>query len=81
MAIRIQMPEKEIAEGRRAGIPEEIIAKISQGLELSGREKKIVRSHGKVYIPAFRKVNMIVRPQLRDLPYKRGRSPKYIVTK
>jgi len=77
--IRVQMPEKEIREARQARIPEEIITKMSQGLKLSERDKKIVRDHGKVYVPAFRKNNVLtVRPQLRDLPYKRGKSPKYL---
>jgi len=76
--VGIQMPEKEIREAYQAKIPEEIIAKMSKGLELSEREKKIVRSYNKVYVPAFRKNGVLFRPQIRELPYKRGKSPKYI---
>jgi len=74
----IQMPEKEIREARQAIIPEGIIAKMSQGLELSEREKKIVRDHGKVYVPAFVKNGVVtVRPQLRNLAKKRF-MPQYL---
>jgi len=77
--IRVQMPEKEIREARQARIPEEIIAKMSQGLQLSEREKAVVRKHDKVYVPAFVKNGVVtVRPQIRDLSYKRGKSPKYL---
>lgn len=73
-----QMPEKEIREARTAMIPENIIAKMSIGSELSENEKMIVRKHGKVYVPAHKKNNVvIVRPQLRKLSHKRGNKPKH----
>jgi len=66
----IQMPEKELREARRARIPEEIIAKMMQGLEITEREKDIVNKHGKVYVRAFEKDSgrTMIKPQLRDLP-------------
>jgi len=65
-----QMSEKEIAEGRRAGIPENIMGKIVWGMQLEEKEKEIVKSRGKVYVLGHTKERgMIkVKPQLRDLP-------------
>jgi len=68
MVIRIPMEQKEIMEGRRAGIPEQVIGKMSMGHELTENEKEIVRSKGKVYVEAYRKDGTWVKPQLRDLP-------------
>lgn len=66
--IRLNMNQKEIAEGRRAGIPEHIIGRMIQGLELSELDKSVVKSHGKVYVEAHKKNGKWIKPQLRDLP-------------
>ncbi len=79
--VRAQMPEKEIIEARHARIPEEIIAKMSQGLGLSEREKSVVRKHGKVYVPAFRKAGILFRPHIRKLSNKEGKKPKYFINR
>lgn len=75
MVSRIPVPmlEKDIREGRRAGIPERIIGKLEKGLTPTKYEKEIIKKHGKVFIPRYLKrvkgrVVGGVRPQLRDLP-------------
>lgn len=66
----IPMSAKEVDEARRFGIPEQIIGKMVQGLELSEREKDIVRDHGKVYVRAFKKHEgkTVIKPQIRNIP-------------
>ena len=68
--IRLNMDKKEIAEGYRAGIPEPIMAKMIQGMELNEREKEFVRSRGKAYVLGHTKERgtIKIKPQLRDLP-------------
>ncbi len=68
--IKLRMAYKEIVEARRVQIPDNLIGKMSQGFELSDKEKEIVRSKGKVYVLAHTKESgqTLVRPQLRDLP-------------
>jgi len=70
MTIRLPMSEKEVAEARRANIPDYIIGKMSQGLELSDKEKEVVRSKGKTYVVGHTKIEgeVWIRPQLRNLP-------------
>jgi len=70
MAIRLRMDLKEVAEARRAQIPENIIGKMINGLELSDKEKDIVKSRGKVYVLAHTKERgkIKINPQLRNLP-------------
>jgi len=62
----MRMSEKEIAEARRARIPEQIISKMAQGIEPSEREKEIIKKLGKVYVEAHKKNGKWVKPQLRD---------------
>lgn len=66
----IMMSSKEIAEGRRVGIPEYLLGKMIYGMDLSEREKEVVKGRGKVYVLGHRKYNgrTVVNPQLRDLP-------------
>ncbi len=75
--VRISMPmlEKEVKEAQISGVPEPIIYKMVQGLELSDQEKKIVRSKGKVYVLSYTKERgrTTIKPQLRNLPKKKGR--------
>jgi len=68
--IRLRMDLKEVYEARRAGIPEEIIGKMINGLELTEKEKEIVNEHGKVYVLAHTKERgkVKINPQLRNLP-------------
>ena len=68
--IRLNMSNKEISEGYRAGIPEPIMAKIIQGMQLNEREKEFVRSRGKAYVLGHTKERgtIKIKPQLRDLP-------------
>lgn len=66
----IIMSQHEIAEGRRAGIPEYLLGKMIYGLDLTEREKEVVKGRGKVYVLGYRKYGgrTTVDPQLRDLP-------------
>lgn len=64
------MSNKEISEGYRAGIPEQIMAKMIQGMELNENEKEFVKSRVKVYVLGHTKYKgqTRIKPQLRDLP-------------
>ncbi len=70
MAIRIAMNQKELSEGRIAGIPEQLLGKMSMGFELTEKEKKVVKRRGKVYVLGHSKDRgqTLIKPQLRDLP-------------
>ncbi len=70
MVIRIAMNQKELYEGRIAGIPEQLLGKMAQGFELSDQEKEIVKKRGKVYVLGHSKDRgqTLIKPQLRDLP-------------
>ena len=72
--IKMRMSEKEMQEGRRAGIPDAILGKMSIGMELTDRENEIVRSRGKVYVPPHLRAGKKVRPHLRD--FLTGLTPK-----
>jgi len=67
-SVALPLSQKEINEGRRAGIPESILGKMAQGLELTDREKKWINKYDKVYVVGYVKDGIRVRPQLRDLP-------------
>jgi len=64
----IPMIEKQLREARRVGIPEPIVGVMAQGFELSQIQKDVVNRYGKVYVSAYRKDGIWVKPQLRDLP-------------
>jgi len=72
MVIRMRMSEKEVVEARIAGIPYEIIGKMSQGQDLSEKEKLVVRSKGKIYVLGHTKDRgqTRVKPQLRGMTSK-----------
>lgn len=78
MAIFIPMEQKEIVEAGRAGIPTQIVAKMSRGYKLNEKEKEIVHSKGKVYVEAHKKDGRWVKPQLRALPGFRYRKKEEI---
>jgi len=63
------MSEKEVMEGRRAGIPESILGKMIQGYEITDKEKEVIRSKGKVYVLGYTKARgqIRIKPQLRNL--------------
>lgn len=65
---RIPMSRKEVEEGYRAGIPYQIMGRISQGFEIADRDKEIVRQHGKVYVESHKRDGKWIKPQLRNLP-------------
>ena len=71
---RIPMDVKEINEGRRVRIPDNIIAKMSQGLVLSERQREIVQKHGKSYVESHKRDGRWVKPHLRDLSKTNKRS-------
>jgi len=64
------MSEKEMEEGRRAGIPNYILGMMVMGLEIGEPMKDVVKRHGKVYVLGHSKERgqTLVKPQLRDLP-------------
>jgi len=68
--IGLQMDYKEIVEGRRVGIPENIMGKMIQGYGLTESEKNVVNKHGKVYVVGHTKERgiIMIKPQLRNLP-------------
>ena len=71
MAKRIPMKWKEIEEAIKAGIPERIIDRMAQGIELDDFDKKAVRNSGKVYVESHKRYGEWIKPQLRDLPKRR----------
>jgi len=75
---RIPMDREEIKEARKIGMPEVIVNKMVEGIEPNEKEKEVIKRYGKVYVGAYKKENVWVKPQLRDFWAKRMR--KYEVT-
>jgi len=76
---RTSMTSKEMYEGYKANIPSEIMEKMGSGFVLTDKEREIVRQHGKVYVLGYikRKDDVLIKPQLRDLP-KKAKSKTFI---
>ena len=71
---KIPMSFKELSEARRAGIPVFIIGKMSQGYELSEKEKRTLRVYyNKVYVEAYKKDGKWIKPHLRNLVKEKPR--------
>lgn len=70
MVYKFPISEKEIVEGRRAGIPEQILSKVEFGIGLTDEEQIIIKKHGKVLVHSHTKERgtVGVRPHFRNLP-------------
>jgi len=70
LVYKFPISEKEIVEGRRAGIPEQILTKVEFGIGLTDEEENIIKKHGKVLIRSHTKERgeIGVRSHFRDLP-------------